>query len=108
MLTSEPATRGNARYCLGSMPMPSSARTSPSTWLVASSAAIAVPERPATTRAVISGPSSRTMATTISVPIKSVAPMRPSSRVACEITRNDMMPESRVTRPTACTAVKRT
>src|SRR3989442_327913 len=106
-LTSEPKKRGRTRYWRGSIPIASRARTSPRTRLVASSAAIAVPERPATVRAVMSGPSSRTIATTMSVPMKSVAPSWASSRTAWEITRKDRMPDSRTTSPMASVAVKR-
>ena len=74
--------------------MPSKASISPMTRLVANSAAIAVPDRPATMRAVNRGPSSRTIAMTINEPISSVAPIRPSSRTACEMTRKLRMPES--------------
>src|SRR2546422_3370045 len=106
-LTSEPKKRGRTRYWRGSIPIASRARTSPRTRLVASSAAMAVPERPATVRAVMSGPSSRTIATTMSVPMKSVAPSWPSSRTAWEITRKDRMPDSRTTSPMASGAAKR-
>src|SRR5690348_9809577 len=68
---------------------------------------MAVPDRPATASAVTSGPSSRTITTTIRVPSHSVLPMDPSSRAACEITRKLRMLESRTMRATACTAVKR-
>src|SRR5438128_2102076 len=106
-LTSDPKKRGSTRYWRGSIPIASRARTSPRTRLVASSAAMAVPERPATVRAVISGPSSRTIATTMSVPMKSVAPSWPSSRTAWEITRKERMPDSRTTSPMASVAVNR-
>src|SRR5204863_53155 len=106
-LTRHAPSRGSTRYWRGSIPIASSARTSPITRLVASSDAIAVPERPAMASAVISGPSSRTITTTISVPIRSVAPMRPSSRTACEMTRNGRIPDSSTMRPTARPAVKR-
>src|SRR5436309_2388752 len=46
-LTRHPPRRGSTRYCRGSMPIASRTRTSPITRLVASSEAMAVPERPA-------------------------------------------------------------
>src|SRR5690348_1573713 len=105
--TSAAASRGTTRYWRESIPIASRARTSPSTLLVASSAEIAVPERPATASAVIRGPNSRTMATTITVPIRSVAPKVPSWRTSWEMTRKERMPESRTKSPTAFTAVNR-
>src|SRR6187399_38969 len=89
------------------MPSPSSARTSPMTVLVASSAVMAVPLRPTTARAVRIGPSSRTITTTMSLPIRSVAPTRPSWPIELEMTRKLRMPLSSTTSGTASSAVKR-
>ena len=57
--------RGTARNSIGSMPMTLRASISSETCMVAISAAIDEPERPATRMAVMSGPISRTTETAV-------------------------------------------
>ena len=81
-----PSTRGTTRYTNGSMPMASNARTSPCTFMLASSVAIAVPLRAMTTKLVNSGPSSRSTTAVRMGPIKFDCPSRVSQYCACTTT----------------------
>jgi len=66
--TAVPSRRGTTRYSNGSTPSPARVSTSPSTRMVASSAAMAEPLRAMTMVAAATGPSSRTTTTTSTDP----------------------------------------
>ena len=86
-VTTSARQRGTTSQLTGLKPIDRSASISSDTCIVASSEARPAPERPATTMAVTSGPSSRNCAMTTSSGAYTSAPNRPS----CATPRNPMM-----------------
>ena len=88
--------------------MASSARTSPCTFMVASSVEMAVPLRAITTKFVSSGPTSRTTTAVRIGPISAAWPSRTSQYCACTTTKAPTMNAISDTKPVASSPVNRT